>query len=117
MSRHDYEVTVVTFKWEQYHGPSPPTNLADFVEWARHRLNEIPEEHRNAARIEIDSTISYDQSLATVEISYRRRPTQEEISQRVAEEEARAQKDLAWARAKVAAEEKRLADLRKPEST
>lgn len=84
MSRHNYDVTVTTFKWKQYDGGAPPTNLSEFVDWARDMLNAIPVEHRKAAQIKIDGTISYDQALARVEISYTRSPTAAEVASAVA---------------------------------
>jgi hypothetical protein len=79
---------VEVFSREQYDEPWPPEGLAEFREWVDDLLEGIPEEFRDSAKIQIDSTTSYGQSLATVTVSYVRPETDEEAARREHEERA-----------------------------
>ena len=85
---------------EQYDSEWPPTDAAGFMAWFQRRLDEVPPERRATALIELDSTIRYDSSYATIEISYTRMETDEEEAER--EQQAAAQ-----------AERRRAQELRK----
>lgn len=87
-SRHIVRITV--FSQEQYGGDWPPVQAADFVAWFQGHVNGIPEQYRDTARIEIDSTSGWEDShYARIEISYKRPETDEELSARRATERAR----------------------------
>lgn len=95
---------VKTYDGEQYDDGFPKYNatLREVIAWLQAKLKEIPPEYRDIARCEINSAISYDSSYATIEISYERPTTPEEIkAERVAEEHRRAEA-LAAAEAQVA---------------
>lgn len=80
-NKHDVEVVV--FAAERYDGQWFPEKLEETVIWLQDKLAEIPEEYRSAAKIEIDSVGSYeDTHYASVSISYWRPPTDAEIEER-----------------------------------
>lgn len=79
---------------EQYDGEWPPEDAAGFMAWFQKRLDDVPPECRDTARIDLDSTMRYDSSYATIEFSYTRMETAEEEAereQRAANEAARRQ--------------------------
>jgi hypothetical protein len=67
---------------EQYDGDWPPESAAECIAWFQAKLASVPEEFRVTARIELDSTRSYDSSYATIEFSYTRMETDEEEAER-----------------------------------
>jgi hypothetical protein len=77
---------------EQYDGEWPPKDAAGFMAWFQERLDDVPPEHRATARIELDTTRSYEDSYAAIEISYTRMETDEEEAER--EQAAAAKADL-----------------------
>ena len=56
----------------------PPSDAAEFMAWFQKRMDDIPPEHRATASIELDSTMRYDSSCATIEFCYTRMETDEE---------------------------------------
>ena len=74
---------------EQYDGDWPPSDAAGFVAWFEAKMADVPEDARNTVRIELDSTMRYDSSYATIEVSYTRMETDAEESER--EQQAAAQ--------------------------
>lgn len=67
---------------EQYGSDWPPTDAAGALAWFRAKLDDIPAEFRDGAKIEFDSLGRYDSTYATIEISYVRPETDEEEAQR-----------------------------------
>lgn len=97
------ETRITVFKQERYDGQWPPEHGNSFIAWFQAKLNEIPEEHRGNARIELDSQSGYEGShYASIEITYRRMETEEEAKSREAEEERSRQDAIADAEARVA---------------
>lgn len=86
---------VVLLNKEQYGDGFPADhNARDFIKWLEGVIDQAPPEYRDMVFIEIDSTTSYDQSLATVKVAYRRPETDEELAARQAEfERVRAAKE------------------------
>lgn len=74
------EKRVEIFSAEQYDGNFPPDNLQEFASWLDSIVEEIPEEHRETAEIEISSY--YDSRCGRVTISYRRPETDAEWESR-----------------------------------
>ena len=78
-----------------------PELLPEFIAWLAERLNEVPEEYQEVTKIKIDSTGGYDESPnATVEITYARPMTKEEIAERRVREENWRKQRVAEARRK-----------------
>jgi hypothetical protein len=112
--KYDYENEVRVFRQERYDGDWLPEKLSDAIAWLQGMLDSVPAEYRDSAKIEIDSVSSWEDShYASIEISYRRPPTQAEITERKAKEAERAANDLAWAQ-KRAADAQRHLDALKP---
>lgn len=82
-------ITETVFSAEQYDSNWPPEEFAAFREWLEDKREEIPEEFMASAMIQIDSKISYGQSLATIKVSYDRPETPQEVAARQAKEQAR----------------------------
>jgi len=88
------EKRIVTVKAEQYDPDFAPGQLQEFVLWSNALLDEIPEEFRATAEIEISSTSSYyDSHYATIEVTYRRPETDEEWEARKQDVAARMQEE------------------------
>jgi hypothetical protein len=86
-----------------------PDNLAEAIEWLQGILATIPEEHRDSAKIEIDSTGGYEGShYATIEIEYSRPPTEADIAERKEAARKRAEQELAWAQQRLASAQRDL---------
>lgn len=82
--RQQRRITVVAA--EQYDPGFPPGRLLEFAAWLQAIINEIPEECRESAEIEIDSTSSYyDSHYAQVQVTYRRPETDKEWDDRKAD--------------------------------
>lgn len=86
---------VVLLDKEQYDDGFPQEcNARDFIKWLEGIIDQAPPEYRDAVYIEIDSSTSYDQSLAKVMVAYRRPETDEELAARQADfERVRAAKE------------------------
>lgn len=71
-----------------------PENFIEFIAWSNKKLMEIPEEFRASAKIEFDTdNCRYDDSNdLSIEITYRRPETSEELLERLEEEEAAREK-------------------------
>lgn len=84
-------VTVIVYQGEQYDDGFPDLcRLIDVIGWLNDLLQSIPSEFRGDAKCEIDSRSGWEGShYATIEISYRRPETDEEMVQRHAKERAR----------------------------
>jgi hypothetical protein len=112
--KYDYEKEVRIFRQERYDGEWLPEKLSDAIAWLQEKLESVPTEYRDSAKIEIDSVSSWEDShYASIEISYRRPPTEAEIADRKAKEAERAATELAWAQRR-AAEAQRQLDALKP---
>jgi hypothetical protein len=103
-----YPKEVMVLNVERYDAQWIPDKLSDAVTWLSNILESIPEEYRGAAKIDVDGFDSYDVSTARISVTYARPPTAEEIAARKARAQADAERDLAWARNRVAEEERRL---------
>ena len=66
----------------QYEGDWPPTDAPGFFAWVQAKLDDVPEACRSSFRVEVDSTSRYDDTYATIELSYVRQETDEEEAQR-----------------------------------
>lgn len=85
MMEERQSIRVTVCKCEQYAEDWPfsdDSKLSDVVAWFAAREQEIPEEFRAKARCEIDSRLIYDSALATIEISYLRSETDQEMADR-----------------------------------
>lgn len=81
------EVQITIFNQEQYDDEWIPDKLVDAIAWLTGKLEEIPEEFRAIAEIEVDSESGYEGShYGHIEITYRRPETDEEMATRLAEE-------------------------------
>lgn len=63
----------------------PPSELSEFLLWVERTTGEIPEEYRRTARVEIGSSMSYDQDYPTCVVSYERPETRLETQIRQAQ--------------------------------
>ena len=76
-------VTVTVFDKEQYDGEWPPENAAECLAWFAEKIDGIPEEFRDTAKVEISSASGYEgSSYGHIEISYTRQETDEEEQKR-----------------------------------
>jgi len=76
--------TIVIFNQEQYEKEWPEENAIEFIKWFSDKVNTIPSEYRNKARIELESITSYESSsYVHIEISYVRPETPEEEKSRM----------------------------------
>lgn len=66
-----------------------PTNLVDFAKWINEKIELIPEEHQQSARIDIYGIDKYDCPAACVDISYSRLESKEEVRAREVKEQTR----------------------------
>jgi len=62
-----------------------PTRAIEFMKFWQDKIDQIPSEHMETARVEIDS--DYDQGSIDVEISYRRIETDYECTERMEREQ------------------------------
>ncbi len=91
---------------ERYDDGWPSRNLVEFVKWATNVLDQVPDEYKDTATIDIESRSGYENDhLPAIEISYSRPLTDVELAaarlrerQRLALEEAEAR--AAYARLK-----------------
>ena len=73
------EIREAVVSAEAYDPDFPPSDLAGFIAWAEGLLDDIPEEYRATATVEIGSVGSYyDSHYANIEVTYRRPETDEE---------------------------------------
>jgi hypothetical protein len=96
--RQEKRVTVVSA--EQYDPDFPPGSLLAFQAWLQAIIDEVPEELRNTAEVEIESTSSYyDSHYANIKVTYRRPETDDERAERKAGVLARLdqQRQAEWA--------------------
>lgn len=81
------QVNVTVFDKEEGDGEWPPEDASGFIAWFVGKIETIPEEHRAAAKIEIDSASGYEgDHYGHIEISYSRFETDEEEERREGEE-------------------------------
>ncbi len=74
------------FDKEEYDGEWFPEKATDFMGWFKGKLDQIPAEHIDSARIEIETARGYeDDCYVKLVISYSRPDTEEEISSRECE--------------------------------
>ena len=82
------QVRVTVFEQEGCHGDWPPEAPAEFIDWWRAKIDQIPEEFRASARVRISSASEYDGgSSPVIEISYSRPETTDEQAKRIRREE------------------------------
>ena len=75
-------ILVKTFSLMETNDDWPPQNAKKFIEWLTDKFNKIPEQYKDNANIYFGSETSYDQELATIEMSYFRQETDEEIQKK-----------------------------------
>jgi hypothetical protein len=63
----------------------PPSEFSEFLLWVERMKEEIPEEYQRTARIDIGSSMSYDQDYPTCVVSYERPETPLEAQTRRSE--------------------------------
>ena len=94
------KISVKVFNQIKYDGEWPPVEAMKFVAWLNEKLATIPDEYKESAAIEIDSTTAYEDSIyPTICIAYHRHETDEEMETRLSKE-------------KMFQEAKRIADLK-----
>jgi trehalose-6-phosphatase len=81
---------------EQYEADWPPSDAKGFMTWLQKIMNDIPDEYLSTAKIELGSTMRYEDSYATITFSYTRMETDEEEAER--EQRAAAEVELRRAR-------------------
>lgn len=59
-----------------------PDNLQEAIKWLQSKFDEIPEEFRENAKLEVSATMNYDSPVPTMEISSWRYETPEETAKR-----------------------------------
>lgn len=81
----------------------PPGKLIEHIAWLRSKLEEIPEEFRSSARVEIYGSESYGSGVLCYTIKYHRQETDEEEARREATkkaaDDAQTQRELATLKA------------------
>lgn len=80
--------TVMVVQVSQYDAAFPPENADNFVQWVNQKISEIPEQYMSSAKVEIGAEDSYGSYHATIEISYRRPETDEEMQARIYAQES-----------------------------
>ena len=68
--------------------PYFPSDPKEFMEYFQSKLDKVPNEFKDSARIEIDTDYCGDYSKITLDIFYFRPETSEEARERKAEEKA-----------------------------
>lgn len=73
------------FRQERYDGDWPPEDAPGFLAWFQDYIDSVPDERRDTLRIELSSESGYEGShYASIEISYTRPETPEEVFIRLA---------------------------------
>lgn len=72
----------ITRKIEDDDQEWPSGNASKFVEWFQSLLNDVPEEYRDSARIEITTREKYGDIVSVIRLTYCRPETDKEQSQR-----------------------------------
>lgn len=75
--------TVTVVEVEEFDRGWPPTDGLGLVVWFSDHLKSVPLDYRETTRIEIVGETRYDQSLATITITYTRPETDEELHSRL----------------------------------
>jgi hypothetical protein len=101
---------ITVYTGEQYDTGFPPEPLEEFRAWLDAQVASIPEEYRGTATIQFDNRTFYDSTYATVEISYSRPATADELKADAEAELARRQSLEAKERATLEALKKRYPD-------
>ena len=70
-------IRVVVYDYE-VDKQSPPSGLAEYIEWLQSKLEEIPEEFRSTARTDIYGSESYGSGVLCYTIKYDRPETEKE---------------------------------------
>jgi hypothetical protein len=77
------ETYLRVFYGGRYDGDWPSEDAAGFLAWFQDKIAEVPAEHRGAIRIELSSESGYEDShYASIEITYTRLETPEEVADR-----------------------------------
>ena len=86
-------LTIQVLSVEPYDDGWPPTPAYEFLDWLHARLGSIPEQFRGTATVEIESHSGYEGDHSpSIEISYKRQETDEEMAERLATDEAEARR-------------------------
>ena len=81
---------VIVFDKEQYEGDWPPNDATEYVAWFAAKIEAIPAEYRDTAKIKLESVNSYEDSHDVhLEIYYHRPETDDEMAYRGVEERRR----------------------------
>lgn len=82
-------VRVTTLSLKDFDDDWPPADALGALAWWGQKINEVPEEQRMTAQVEIDSEPGYgDLHYARITISYYRLETDEEEARRVSVEQS-----------------------------
>lgn len=74
---------IIIFDQEQYDGEWPPENAMKCLAWFSAKVEDIPQEFRSTAKIEIEGFGGYEGSAyANIKITYVRPETDEEVAER-----------------------------------
>lgn len=76
------QTKIIRKRVEQYYPDWPPSDAAGAIAWFQAKLDAVPAEFRETAKIEIDVTSEHGTSYATIEFSYVRPETDEEEAER-----------------------------------
>ena len=88
----DWPIFVDVFKKEQYDGEWPEENAIKFLAWFEEKINSIPKEFKDSAKVELEAVSSYGGcAYASIEIYYYRPETDEEEIARKAKEQNKAE--------------------------
>jgi len=86
------DIKIEVFKKDQYDGEWPEENAAKFLAWFEEKINSIPKEFRDSAKVELEAVPGYEHcAYASIEIYYYRPETDEEEIARKAKEQNRAE--------------------------
>ena len=81
---------IVVLNIESYMDGWPPRSIMGFKDWTDSVIERIPEEYRGDAYIDIESYDEYGSTTEKIEVYYNREETEQEIKDRRAAEERKA---------------------------
>lgn len=96
--------SITVFDHERHDGEWPPEDARACLDWFSAKVESIPAEFRETARIEFDSQSGYEGChYAKITITYQRPETAEEIAARKGENQRRIDEQKAFHKARLAA--------------
>ena len=67
----------------RYWDGNVPEGVGDFIDWLTALREGVPAEYRASMKFEIDTATEWDSTYATIEVSYERPETDEEMAGRI----------------------------------